>query len=184
MLHEFLAVNRDEIIARCLNKVALKRTPRPIEADLELGVPMFLDQLIDSLRLDRLAGSDLKRSAFLNGADLLRHGVTIAQVVHSYGDVCQAVTELAVEKQESITPEEFHVFNQCIDEAIAESVSQYQSSRDEMKRQKASIARPCTSAALRMSCATSSMRGLSRTLRSEQVTWALRAAQVRCSVAA
>lgn len=133
MLHEFLQTNRDDIIARCLAKVALKRTPRPIEADLELGVPMFLDQLIDSLRLDRLAGLEIKRSAFLNGADLLRHGVTIAQVLHSYGDVCQAVTELAVEKQEPITPEEFHVFNQCIDEAIAESVSEYQSSRDEVK---------------------------------------------------
>jgi signal transduction histidine kinase len=130
MLHEFLATNRDEIIARCLAKVALKRPPRPIEADLALGVPMFLDQLIDSLRLDRLAGSEMKRSAFLNGADLLRHGVTIAQVVHSYGDVCQAVTELAVEKREPITPEEFHVFNQCIDEAIAESVTEYQNSRD------------------------------------------------------
>lgn len=133
MLHEFLKNNRDEIIARCLAKVALKRTPRPIAADLELGVPMFLDQLVDSLRLDRLAGLEMKRSAFLNGADLLRHGVTIAQVVHSYGDVCQAVTELAVEKQEPITPEEFHVFNQCIDEAIAESVSEYQNSRDAMK---------------------------------------------------
>jgi signal transduction histidine kinase len=133
MLHEFLKTNREEIISRCLAKVALKRTPRPIEADLELGVPMFLDQLIDSLRLDRLAGLEMKRSAFLNGADLLRHGVTVAQVVHSYGDVCQAVTELAVEKQEPIKPEEFHVFNQCIDEAIAESVSEYQNSRDEAK---------------------------------------------------
>ena len=133
MLHEFIAANRDDIIARCLAKVALKRTPRPIEADLALGVPMFLDQLIDSLRLEKLAGADMKRSAYLNGADLLRHGVTIAQVVHSYGDVCQAVTELAVEKQEPITPEEFHVFNQCIDEAIAQSVTEYQNSRDEMK---------------------------------------------------
>lgn len=60
-----------------------------------------------------LAGLEMKRSAFLNGADLLRHGVTIAQVVHSYGDVCQAVTELAVEKQEPITAEEFHVLVQA-----------------------------------------------------------------------
>jgi hypothetical protein len=38
-------------------------------------------------------------------------GYTIDQVVHDYGDVCQAVTELASEQNTFIAVDEFHTLN-------------------------------------------------------------------------
>jgi hypothetical protein len=61
----------------------------------------------------------------LHGRDLFLNGFTIAQVVRDYGDVCQAVTNLAVESGASIAVEEFRIFNQCLDSAIAGAVTEY-----------------------------------------------------------
>jgi hypothetical protein len=36
-------------------------------------------------------------SAIQHGHDLLRQGFTVSQVVHDYGNVCHAITELTVE---------------------------------------------------------------------------------------
>jgi hypothetical protein len=47
----------------------------------------------------------------------------VDQVVHHYGDVCQAVTELAVRRGSSITTDEFRTLNRCLDEAIADAVT-------------------------------------------------------------
>lgn len=42
--------------------------------------------------------SEIGRTAALQGAEFLRLGYTLDQVVHGYGDVCQAITTLAVEQ--------------------------------------------------------------------------------------
>ena len=41
-LHEFIAVNRDEIISRWSAKVSARSTPPPTEAEIDHGVPVFL----------------------------------------------------------------------------------------------------------------------------------------------
>ncbi len=48
MLHESIAVNRAEIIRRCRTKVATRSIPPPTEAEIDHGVPVFLDQLRDA----------------------------------------------------------------------------------------------------------------------------------------
>jgi hypothetical protein len=48
MLHEFIAVNREEIIRRCRAKVATRSVPPPTDVEIDNGVPVFLDQLIDA----------------------------------------------------------------------------------------------------------------------------------------
>ena len=53
MLHEFLTLHRDEIIARTRQKVATRIAPRPTEAELEHGVPLFLEQLAETLRREQ-----------------------------------------------------------------------------------------------------------------------------------
>jgi len=50
MLHEFIALNRDEIISRCRAKVVSRSVPPPTDAASDHGVPVFLDQLVDALR--------------------------------------------------------------------------------------------------------------------------------------
>ena len=49
----------------------------------------------------------------------------MSQVVHDYGDVCQAITELALERKAPITVKEFHTLNRCLDTAIAEAVTEH-----------------------------------------------------------
>jgi hypothetical protein len=50
MLHEFLAANAPEIIARARAKVAARTVPTPTAEELKNGVPLFLDQLTASTR--------------------------------------------------------------------------------------------------------------------------------------
>jgi signal transduction histidine kinase len=125
MLHEFIAVNRDEIIRRCRAKVAKRSVPPPTEAEIDHGVPVFLDQLTDALRLRLTSTPDIGRSAIQHGHELLRQGFTVSQVVHDYGDVCQAVTDLAVELNAPISTDDFRTLNRCLDEAIASAVTEY-----------------------------------------------------------
>src|SRR5687767_14081495 len=49
-LHEFIGLNRDELIGRCRAKVAKRAAPPSTEAEIDHGVPLFLDQLVVELR--------------------------------------------------------------------------------------------------------------------------------------
>ncbi len=129
MLHEFLSANRAAIIARTRAKVAARRAPRPTEAEIQHGIPIFLDQFIRALRLSQ-PSSAMAESAGRHGRELLDVGFTVAQVVQDYGGLCQAVTELASETNAPITVGEFHEFNRCLDEAIAQAVTEYTRSRE------------------------------------------------------
>jgi hypothetical protein len=64
-------------------------------------------------------------SAGQHGHERLRDGYSVSQVVHDYGDVCQAVTGLAGELDVTIGTDDFRTFNRCLDDAIAAAVSEY-----------------------------------------------------------
>ena len=143
MLHEFVTSNRTELIARCRNKVAKRLSPSEIPLALDHGVPLFLQQLVETLRLEQKdphpaafeverspAATEIGRAATVRGAEMLRLGYTIDQVVHDYGDVCQAVTELAVEHNERIDAGEFRTLNRCLDNAIADAVTSFGSAHE------------------------------------------------------
>jgi signal transduction histidine kinase len=131
LLHAFLSANRAAIIARTRAKVAVRPAPRATEAELETGIPLFLDQLISTLRLSHASSDAMAESATEHGRNLLDRGFTVAQVVHDYGGVCQAVTELADEMKAPITVAEFHTFNRCLDDAIAQAVTEYEQRREQ-----------------------------------------------------
>jgi signal transduction histidine kinase len=130
MLHEFLSTNRDAIIARARAKVAMRPAPRVTEEELANGIPLFFDQLIAILRVPSTSPDAMSESATRHGSSLLRRGFTVGQVVHDYGGVCQAVTELADETNASITAAEFNTFNRCLDDAIAQAVTEYGQQRE------------------------------------------------------
>src|SRR6185369_7645579 len=125
MLHEFLRSQRAEIIARTKAKVLARAVPRATEAELTYGVPLFFDQLIDTLKRSAVQSDEMEASATKHGDEMLRLGFSVGQVVHDYGNVCQAVTELAFELDAHITVDEFHTLNRCLDEAIAQAVTEY-----------------------------------------------------------
>jgi hypothetical protein len=130
MLSEFIAVNRAEIIKRCRGKVAARLDAPPVAVDVDHGVPMFLDQLLQELRTGASSDSMIARTATQHGRDLLAQGYTVSQVVHDYGDVCQAVTELAIERRVEISTDDFRTLNRCLDDAIAGAVTEYGHQRD------------------------------------------------------
>ena len=134
MLDEFIVMKRDTIIARTQARVASRPVPTPTEVELKHGIPLFLDQLGDALRIAKSTTSvdhdQLDKTAGLHGGDLLRMGLTIGQVVHDYGDVCQVITELAVQEGAPISGEEFRTLNLCLDDAIAGAVTEYARQRE------------------------------------------------------
>ena|SRR5687768_184293 len=130
-LHEFIGVYREEIIRRCKEKVAGRSSPpAPADAEIDHGVPLFLDQLVQELRDGPSKSHAISRDAGEHGHDLLRKGFTVSQVVHDYGDVCQSVTDLAVELDAPISTEDFRTLNRCLDDAIASAVTDYSRNQD------------------------------------------------------
>ena len=151
MLHRFLTENHEELIERCRAKVARRPVPRPTPAELEHGIPLFLGQLARTLRLEQTpwlpgsaevrgaiqsgktsVASDIGTTAARHGNEMLRKGFTVDQVVHDYGDLCQAVTELAAEKNAPLTMQEFRTLNLCLDNAIAGAVIAYSREREQV----------------------------------------------------
>jgi hypothetical protein len=124
-LHEFIGTHRDELIRRCKAKVAKRSAPPAPDAHVDHGVPLFLDQLMVELRDGPSKTHEIKDGATQHGHDLLLQGFTVSQVVHDYGDVCQSVTDLAVELDAPISTDDFRTLNRCLDDAIAGAVTQH-----------------------------------------------------------
>jgi len=149
VLHEFLSANRTELIQRCRLKAAKRAAPRGMVSTLDFGIPQFLDQLIETLLVEqtpeplrglRISGpsgggpadSEIAATAALHGRELSDHGYTVDQVVHDYGDLCQAITELAAEREVPIEIDEFRTLNRCLDNGIADAVKEYVFQRDSL----------------------------------------------------
>ena len=155
MLYQFLSAHRAELIERCRVKVAHRPAPQATQAELQDGVPRFLDQLIKTLQVEQTSepmqsrkisgpsgggaptSSEIGATAARHGRELLRHGFTVEQVVHDYGDVCQAITELAMEHDTPFQVDEFRTLNRCLDNAIADSVTEFCYQRDAVLAHKA-----------------------------------------------
>ena len=125
MLYEFVTFHRDEIITRCRANVAARSMPPPTESELNHGVPMFLDQLLTALHTGTIGSAEIGESAGHHGHDLLLQGLSVSQVVHDYGDICQTITQLAIETDAPISTDDFRMLNKCLDEAIASAVTMY-----------------------------------------------------------
>lgn len=151
MLHEFLDANRSELIERCRAKVARRSAPLPTAKEMEHGIPLFLGQLIETLRAGEIRNAlggrkptelaamggrreplEFAASAAKHGHELLLDGFTVDQVVYDYGDLCQAITELAIEKDAPVTSDEFQTLNRFLDNAIANAVTEFAWQRDQL----------------------------------------------------
>ena len=129
MLHEFVMVNREAILARMREKLTAQGRLTTATGELENGASAFLAQLSETLRLEATATpfspTAIGSTATRHGRELLALNFNVSQVVHDYGDICQAITELALEGDAPIGVEEFHILNRCLDTAIAESVTEH-----------------------------------------------------------
>ncbi len=148
MMNDFLANNRDNLIARCVEKVAKRPKRAATAGQLKNGIPMFIDQLTrtlqaeqsnqdaTSLRISGPSGGDVSKlsemglAAAAHGKALLHLGYSVDQVVHDYGDLCQAITDLAFERDAPFSIDEYRTLNRCLDNAIADAVSEFSAQRD------------------------------------------------------
>src|SRR6478735_3277368 len=131
MLDQFITSRRDQIISRCQKRVATRPQSTHTASESDYGVPLFLDQLVNTLRSKGQPNLAISTSAALHGHDLLLKGFTVSQVVHDYGDVCQTITELALETNAPIATGDFRTLNRCLDEAIAGAVTVYGREREQ-----------------------------------------------------
>jgi signal transduction histidine kinase len=149
MMHNFLANNAAALVQRCVEKVAKRPRRHATKTQLRNGIPMFLNQLIRTLEAEQEYGagagdsisgisggdsgatvSEMGVSAAAHGTALLALGYTVDQVVHDYGDLCQAITDLAVERDAPFSIDEFRTLNRCLDNAIADAVTEFSFQRE------------------------------------------------------
>jgi hypothetical protein len=142
-LQEFIETNHAKLLSMTREKVA-KRSNDSRSDDLETkhGVHVFLREMCEALtaeakrdpaqraEADPPTSPNIAKTAALHGRDLLGLGFSIDEVVHDYGDVCQAVTELAVELDAPVSVAEFHTLNRCLDNAIASAVTAWTGDRE------------------------------------------------------
>ncbi len=128
MLSSFLEDFREEILQLANQKTLQLAGALPSSKDLKHGMPMFHEQLIDFLKkIDRKAvQKKITASAAKHGRELLRLNYTLSHVVHSYGAMCQAITEMAHLRKAKISSQDFNDLNLCLDIAIASAVSEFQ----------------------------------------------------------
>jgi hypothetical protein len=129
-LADFIHNHRDDLIGRCRARLATRSSPTPTDVEIARGVPLLLSQLETELGHHVPNTDDLSDTAREHGRDLLRGGFTLDQVVRGYGDVCQSITELAVETDTRISAEDFRTLNQCLDDAIAGAVTAFAQGED------------------------------------------------------
>ena len=134
MLRDFIGDNREEILARARLQASSRIGFVATEAELESGLPLFVEQLRDALlrQTSRQAPdhADIKGSATAHGQVLFAEGLSMEQVVHDYGHICQAITGLAVDKKAAIASDDFQTLNLCLDDAIAGAVASYAHQRE------------------------------------------------------
>lgn len=128
MLFEFLEDHRLEILALAEEKTLKLAGSLPSSAELRKGLPIFYDHLIEYLKGAVSGPNEVKivEGAAGHGKELLRLNYTLSHVVHGYGAMCQAVTELSQLRKVGITAGEFNDLNMCLDIAIASAVSEFQ----------------------------------------------------------
>ena len=152
MLHAFLSDNRDELTARCREKVRIRPGRGASAGQLKNGVPMFLDQLIRTLRVEETNNSTVSRSiSWPEGGErtlsevsvttsqhatkLLELKFSVDQVIRDYGDLYQAITDLAVEKDAPFGVAEFCTLNRCLDNAISDAVTEFSYQKEQVRTQ-------------------------------------------------
>lgn len=144
MLHDFINSNRSEILEKCAVLSDFKGDREPSQVESLGQIQVFIDQLVEKLRVEdaliRAVSSrsteasspalestaslenEMAASASTHGGELHEQGFSVDEVIRNYGSVCQAVTTLASETNESITASEFRCMNFCLDDAIANAV--------------------------------------------------------------
>jgi signal transduction histidine kinase len=128
-LHEFMSNNREELHAMCVRKVRALSPGRSSE-ELPNDFGLIIDEIVRALQRDAglpvsspLPGNS--EAARRHGSGRQHDGVDLAKVSLDFGAISDSMGELAAARGLSFTAREYHVFNQCLDAAIASALEQF-----------------------------------------------------------
>jgi signal transduction histidine kinase len=139
VLSEFLIQHREAIERRTRDVFFARSVPHPPETELNRGIPIFMEQLIETLIRRDTDDSEIAKAATDYGQRLFQLGFTVSEVVHGYGSVCSVVTKLAGRLGLDIATSDFEIFNRTLDVAIAESVTAHERERTAETAQQESV---------------------------------------------
>ena len=91
MLADFIAGNREEIVTRYKSKAAMGPPSTALDAGREYTALVFIEELLGSMRDQR------HRTPMLHRGDTVLEERLIVPRVIQYGDICQSISELAME---------------------------------------------------------------------------------------
>lgn len=135
MLHQFLQTNKKKTLDLIEKKTFDLVGGNTFSVPLKEGAATFLNQIIEILknRAETSSSSvkidpsgEVAGMARIQGKEFLKSGYTVSHLVLAYGAICQAITQLATEEDLNIRPDEFRQLNMCLDVAIANAVTEYQ----------------------------------------------------------
>lgn len=145
MLQEFIREHREHLLDRC-RQLREARMVNGTDRRTDEGLSRFFDQLVETIdeekrqqgQTDALSGSysgipsqyEIGKYAAFIGKTAQDLGFNVDDVIHSYGDVCRSITELALQKSQHIPVAEYRQLNRCLDNAIASAVAEFTFRRD------------------------------------------------------
>ena len=148
MLHELISSNRKDLIAVCAARAARRRNSGTGGPPVLYGAGRIIDQLVAALapanertrrrssakpaeaRIENAQLREIGDIAAHHGMEMLGQGLSVDSVIHEYGDLCQAITQLAQRRGTPISAQEFESLNWCLDNAMAAAVTEYAHQRD------------------------------------------------------
>jgi signal transduction histidine kinase len=136
-LHELLKARRDDLVARWVRSIEQALSPGPMpRAELLDRVPAFVDEIIAALFPGALPLPRSSENAYEHGAQRLRLGFDVAEVVREYGLLHDCVLQLAAEVSLQPTAHEHQVLAKWVNGGIADAIVEYVEQRDaELQRQ-------------------------------------------------
>jgi signal transduction histidine kinase len=127
---ELIKTHRALVESRARELFLALPVAKPTITDLEDGIAILIDQLVETLRRgDRASETEIERIATQYGCRLFTRGFTVGELVRGYGSICEAVTKVGQELNVRFSNREFEMLNRVLDVAIAAAVTEYQRQR-------------------------------------------------------
>ena len=146
MLYEFIVEHRESLLERC-RQYRTQRTQVASDNRTETAIALFLDQLTAALQVEAADGEqasqpiggnaigipthyEIGEGALAHGRAMQELGFSVEDVVHSYGDICRAIMQQALEQNMLLAVHEFRELNHCVDNAVASAVAEFSYQHD------------------------------------------------------
>jgi signal transduction histidine kinase len=136
-LAALLAEKRDELIAAWTGEIRRAITAAALpRAELLDRMPEFVDQIIAALHPQALPLPPAAENAEEHGAQRLRIGFDVAEVIQEYGLLHRCILQISAQAAITPTLREQEIMARWLNAGIADAVGQYVRQRDaEMQRQ-------------------------------------------------